>query len=383
LEVKKVRHLACEAGADSERSGTISVIVPCYNVDRYLAQCLDSIINQTHRSLEIICLDDGSTDGSLAILQRYAEQDARIKIIDKINEGYGATCNRGLDEATGEWIAIVEPDDWIGLEMYRRMLDYYHSFDVRTQQGIDIIKTPYWRMWMPDTDEQRKLNCSYRRRVHPDRQPFAVRDAIHLLRHHPSIWSALYRRAFIKSKAIRFKPIPGAGWADNTFSADTFLQTEGIIYLDEPFYYYREETPEKSRDMAVNQTMVPFDRWNDVMDGIERLGIDDPLILQAINRRGFTYLGGILDYLPWDGKVGSAATVMFARMDSDLVLGDPGISPGMKQLFGECRKLPQSVIDKQTGKLPYLGFLIKETLYTLRNNGPRYTLQQVRRTVSR
>jgi glycosyltransferase involved in cell wall biosynthesis len=376
-------NLGREAGLDSGHSATISVIVPCYNVERYLAQCLDSIVNQTYRDIEVICLNDGSTDGSLAIMQRYAGQDSRIRIIDKANEGYGATCNRGLGEATGEWIAIVEPDDWISLGMYEKMLDYYRSFDPCIQPGIDIVKTPYWRIWMPDTTEQRTLNCSYRRRVHPRRQPFEVRDAIHLLLHHPSIWSALYRRAFLESKAIRFKPIPGAGWADNTFSADTFLQTKGIVYLDEPFYCYREETPDKSRDMAVNQTMVPFDRWNDVMDGIERLGIDDPLILQAINRRGFTYLNGILDYLPWEGKVGSAATAMFARMDSGLVLDDPGISPGMKRLFGECRRLPQPAIDRRTGKLPYLGFLIKETAYTFRNNGLWYTLQQVRRTVSR
>ena len=89
----------------------VSVIVPIYNAGPYLEQCLDSIVGQTHNNLEIILLNDGSTDGSLSIMQRYATTDDRIKIVDKQNQGYGATCNRGLTEATGTWISIVEPDD--------------------------------------------------------------------------------------------------------------------------------------------------------------------------------------------------------------------------------------------------------------------------------
>ena len=91
----------------------VSIIVPIYNAGPYLEQCLDSIVGQMHDNLEIILLNDGSTDNSLSIMQRYAANDNRIKIIDKQNQGYGATCNRGLTEATGTWISIVEPDDWI------------------------------------------------------------------------------------------------------------------------------------------------------------------------------------------------------------------------------------------------------------------------------
>ena len=89
----------------------VSIIVPVFNAEPYLAQCLDSILAQTHRELEVICLNDGSTDGSLAIMQAYAARDERIRVIDKQNQGYGATCNRGLEEARGAWISIVEPDD--------------------------------------------------------------------------------------------------------------------------------------------------------------------------------------------------------------------------------------------------------------------------------
>ncbi|MDR0350813.1 MAG: glycosyltransferase, partial [Coriobacteriales bacterium] len=171
----------------------MSVIVPCFNTQDYLAQCLESILGQSHENIEVICLNDGSTDNSLAILQNYAQRDRRIVLIDKQNEGYGATCNRGLAEARGTWIALVEPDDWIEQGMYADMLSFGESFEPYP----DMIKTPYWRIRMPDTPEQQKLNCSYRRRIRPRRQPFTIGEAPHLLCHHPSIWSALYRKSFL------------------------------------------------------------------------------------------------------------------------------------------------------------------------------------------
>ena len=91
----------------------VSVIIPVYNVEKYLRQCLDSVINQTLKDIEIICVDDGSTDNCPNILDEYAAKDARIKIIHKKNEGYGKAMNVGISHASGEYIGIVEPDDYI------------------------------------------------------------------------------------------------------------------------------------------------------------------------------------------------------------------------------------------------------------------------------
>lgn len=102
----------------------VSAIVPIYNAEPFLNQCLKSISSQTHKNLEIICLNDGSTDESLSIMQAHAAQDSRMRVIDKPNQGYGATCNRGIEEASGQWIAVVEPDDWIEPGMYAGMLAF-------------------------------------------------------------------------------------------------------------------------------------------------------------------------------------------------------------------------------------------------------------------
>ena len=86
----------------------VSVLVPIYNVEEFLPECLDSLVNQTLREIEIICINDGSKDDSLKILKEYASKDKRIKIIDKKNTGYGDSMNQGLKKATGEYVGIVE-----------------------------------------------------------------------------------------------------------------------------------------------------------------------------------------------------------------------------------------------------------------------------------
>ena len=100
----------------------ISVIVPVYNVEPYLPQCLDSLIEQTFNDIEIICVNDGSTDGSLNVLNHYAAKDSRIKVIDKPNGGVSSARNRGLDAAQGEYISFVDGDDWLKQNAYEEII---------------------------------------------------------------------------------------------------------------------------------------------------------------------------------------------------------------------------------------------------------------------
>ena len=100
----------------------VSIIIPTYNVENYLRECMDSVTRQTLKDIEIICINDGSTDGSLEILKEYADKDPRIVLVDKENEGYGVGMNIGLDKASGEYIGIVEPDDFVPLNMYDKKL---------------------------------------------------------------------------------------------------------------------------------------------------------------------------------------------------------------------------------------------------------------------
>ena len=96
----------------------ISVILPVYNVQQYLEKCIESVVNQTYKNLEIILIDDGSTDMSGKICDEFAEKDGRIKVIHSKNGGVSAARNIGLDIATGEYIGFVDSDDWIESQMY-------------------------------------------------------------------------------------------------------------------------------------------------------------------------------------------------------------------------------------------------------------------------
>ena len=111
----------------------VSIIVPTYNVEMYLDQCMESLQRQTLKDIEIICVNDGSKDHSLEIMQRYAADDPRIVIIDKENGGYGKAMNVGLDRATGEYIGILEPDDYVPLNMYE---DLYQA---AKERDLDFV----------------------------------------------------------------------------------------------------------------------------------------------------------------------------------------------------------------------------------------------------
>ena len=112
----------------------VSIIVPTYNVEKYLAECMETIIAQTLKDIEIICVDDGSTDNSGTILDSYAAKDNRIKVIHKENGGYGKAMNVGLDNASGEYIGIVEPDDKIELNMYETL------YLAAEKNNVDFVK---------------------------------------------------------------------------------------------------------------------------------------------------------------------------------------------------------------------------------------------------
>ena len=368
-DAKYYSYDAAEAAVNDPRA-LVSVIVPIYNASPYLDQALDSLTAQTHDNIEIICLNDGSTDDSLQIMQRHAQADDRIVIIDKQNQGYGATCNRGLEEAHGEWIAILEPDDWIEPDMFKDMLEFAAGFS----EKIDLIKTPYWRIKDPDTPQERKLQCGYKKRVKVDKQPFVISSAIHLLHHHPSIWSAIYRKSFLDEFSIRFKPIPGAGWADNPFLIQTLCQARNILYLDQPYYCYREETDEKAAVFHQNNPDIPFDRWNEMLDIIEDLGITDKRILCAHYSRGFMYMSGVLEQHDADEPAIKAQIKrMFDRMDPELVFEYPNISPGCRRLFAEVRGLPAPKISR----IQYGANLVEQGAYNLRNIGFKGTLDSV------
>lgn len=324
----------------SESAPVVSVIIPIYNAELHLEQALASIRAQSLTNLQIICVNDGSTDASSQILARHAEEDARIEVVNKPNGGYGSACNAGLERACGDWVAILEPDDYIERTAFERMVSFARNIQASTGDLADLVKCPYWRIVDADTPAETKRPCHFAGRIPHMHQPFHVNEAPILLRYHPSIWSALYRRSFLEEHAIRFTEAPGSAWTDNPFLAETLLQGK-LAYLDEAFYCYRENTQDADAAYLRAHAHVPLDRWNEMMDVADRLQIHDADVLCQLYLRGLNYLARLHDANALSGdEYASCEHAVFARFSPDALEASALLSPAQKRRFTEVTGKP-------------------------------------------
>ena len=257
----------------------ISVIVPIYGVEKYLRECLDSIINQTFKDLEIILIDDGGKDSCPRIIDEYAKNDTRIIPVHKPNGGYGQTCNVGLDKATGEYISIIEPDDYIDLNMYSDL------YKLASENDLDLIKTPYFQNYVGnETPKSLMVMPNHEEFIKPI-GIFTLKDNPTFMHIHPSIWSCLYKREFLNKNNIRFIEAPGSGWTDNPFQVQTFCLAKRIMYYDKPYYYWRVTTWDDLKDYK-----IPFLRTKEIHSWLNENKISNIGILSYLCKREITYL---------------------------------------------------------------------------------------------
>lgn len=317
----------------------VSIIVPIYNVEKYLDQCLTSIKTQSLEDIEVLCINDGSTDSSLSIINHFVDTDKRFKLIDKTNSGYGHSVNVGLQSAAGDWIAIVEPDDFIDRRMLESLVENSLLEDGST---ADVVKSSYWLHYdtgdtHPYIEQPFLSSC-----MSGYRCEFVAADNPEILAHHPSIWSAIYRRSFIEEKQIRMIEVPGAGWADNPWLYETLLQAEAIVWIPAAFYYYRQTNPEASTNLR--DYHLPFDRLNDIRSLLQRLDVHDDRILTTLCARSLNYIVGTILGNPLfnegDPELNLLIRHELEQLDSRLVLApNNGISKRKKEFYRDIMGL--------------------------------------------
>ena len=374
----------------------VSLVVPIYNVADYLEQCLASIQSQSYTNLEIICLNDGSTDSSLALLEAYAARDGRIVIIDKENEGYGKTCNRGISAAHGTWVGIVEPDDYLEPTMVQELVDLIQANGGEDQ--VDIARSAYWRVFGNQKNgragvkaqvkngaglTERRIPCAYKGRVKPKHQPESIDQMAQLLLHHPAIWTALYRKEFLTQNNIIFKEVPGAGWVDNPFLIASHCCGARLVYTDSALYNYRENGYAEAATFAQRQPKIPLERWNDMMDVVDARNITSDVVLNALTLRGINYALLTKDALIWreehddagqiDSEVRDLLAKSFGRMDAKRVFENPAISSTGKALFAQVRGIALPKDDK----FSRYAYLAKEGFFRVKNDGIAQTFKSL------
>lgn len=221
----------------------VSLLVPICNVEQYLEQCLESAVSQTLKDIEIICINDGSTDGSLAIIQSFAARDPRIRIIDKPNSGYGDSMNKGIEAARGTYIAILESDDFMEPEALEYMAGRCEA------EQLDLLKCNFWLYWSKPGIEQLNRHNLFFSAVSPEMVLMGVHRAVdvpEIFWAKASIWSVMYRRSFLNEHGIRFLPTPGASFQDTSFSFKAFACAERLAYSSRAFLHYRQDNEKSS-----------------------------------------------------------------------------------------------------------------------------------------
>ena len=213
----------------------VSVLVPVCNVKAYLQECLDSLAAQTLTEIEFICIDDGSTDGSENILDGYAKNDGRFHVIHKENSGYGASMNVGLRAARGEYIGIVEPDDFADSGMFEQL------FEVAKEHRADVVKSNFFEVTERRTKKQEILGG------HVYGQGFCpLQDDPQIVMVPPSIWSGIYRKDFLMAHNIWFHETPGASFQDVSFFFLTMAYAEKCVLVKDAYLHYRMDNPGSS-----------------------------------------------------------------------------------------------------------------------------------------
>lgn len=237
----------------------VSIIVPAYNNEHFVVACMRSLLAQTLENIEVICINDGSTDNTSAVLHAFADADARVRVIDKENGGYGVAINRGLDLARGRYVTILESDDFADLDMLESLVAYADAFD------LEVVRANFYLYWSTHLRKDVKLELF---------QPFEcdrvidprLRENQHCFYAQPALWSAIYRTDFIRQNELRLLETPGAAYQDTAFNFKIWACARRVMFLNKPFVHYRQDNESSSINnpgKVYNITLEygEIDRW--------------------------------------------------------------------------------------------------------------------------
>ena len=219
----------------------ISVVVPVYNTEIFLTKCLESLINQTYKNLEMICINDGSTDNSSKILDEYQKKDNRIKVITQKNQGISAARNKGIKEAKGEYISFVDSDDWVDLDFYDKLItalkeqnaDIAAANIIRTRKTYSKPRVKYEKQMIAETFEEKIKLCNIPKCCY--------------------VWNKIYKTSMVKN--FPFKT--GAYFEDVLWTPLILKNSNKMVCIPDVNYYYRanassivkkKQTPKKQQD---------------------------------------------------------------------------------------------------------------------------------------
>ncbi|MDN3605688.1 glycosyltransferase family 2 protein [Kaistella yonginensis] len=242
----------------------ISIIIPCYNVEYYIFQCLESVINQTYLNLEIICINDGSTDSTLVLLQKIAKTDSRIIVVNQVNKGLSATRNVGIAKSTGEYLMFLDSDDYLDLNTITSLEKFFITNDLtcfsynRIYQNTSKIRKFNIKGEFSAENIQRKMIGLMAQELSDPSQIDSLVTACMKIYHSP----------IIKENAIQFTDTSLIGTEDLLFNIQYLEIAKTVRIVDEPYYFYR-----KNNASSLTSLYKPtlFENWKNLYKIIEKI----------------------------------------------------------------------------------------------------------------
>lgn len=249
----------------------ISIIVPVYNTEKYLVKCLESLIHQTFENIEIICINDGSTDTSLEILKNYESMDKRIRIIEQDNKGLSETRNVGVQNASANYIMFLDSDDWIDLnaceEAYKTVIEY--KADIVMWSYIREFETKALPKKIFNQNDKflifegKEVQMLHRRMVGLVGDELRVSENIDAL---VTAWGKVYRKDIIIKNNVKFIDTKEIGTEDALFNLYAFGYAEKIVFINEYFNHYRKDNVQS---LTSNYKERLYSQWEKLFSYME------------------------------------------------------------------------------------------------------------------
>ena len=272
----------------------ISIIVPVYNVAEYLPQCLDSLVNQSYSNIEIICVDDGSTDRSSEILSVYASRYSSIRIVNQENQGLSGARNTGIEHANGEYIMFVDSDDWLDIETCEVMCRYAEKY------AADSVMCSYTKEYEEHSNVNHIFETDliwkgnefrdnfYRRLFGPIGEETRRPQDVDLI---VSACMQLFKYDLVRN--VRFVDTKKIGTEDCLYQIMAYQNCSTFVYVDKPFYHYRRTV---SSSLTTKYNPFLYDRWQilyDIMENIISENHYPEIYTAALNNRVLFALIGL------------------------------------------------------------------------------------------
>lgn len=232
----------------------VSVIMPSLNVGEFISECIESVINQTIADIEIICVDAGSTDGTLEILREYEQKYSKIKVLLSDKKSYGYQVNLGFSQANGEYLAIVETDDYIRKDMFEKL------YETAKENDLDYVKANYAKF----KDEGKSRTFQHMNIVEND----FYYDRVLWAGDEPSVfngsiypWAGIYKRSLIVDNNVKLNETPGASYQDNGFCFQIYAYGKRGYFVRDEFYFLRRDEQDASyyAPHKMNEIFLEFD----------------------------------------------------------------------------------------------------------------------------